>query len=373
MKTSVVLVAAGKGERLGLGVPKAEARIGQQSLYQHSLATLLSFNPAQLIVVAPRDLVSQYESIAEEFGFESCLVVAGGETRQDSVSNGLALVSHDRVLVHDAARAFMPAAVFQRVEAALEHFDCVIPVLKISDTLKSIAQDVVTGTVDRGTTVKSQTPQGFKTAILRSALQSTKDNFTDEAALLESQGYQVGTVNGSELGLKVTTPEDLDWARLRFGDARTGIGTDAHRFSAEGTLVLGCLEWPDYPALEGHSDGDSVAHAIVDALLGAAGLGDIGSNFGVDRPEYSGASGEVFISGALELVTQAGFEVVNVSVQVIADKPKIGPRRAELEKRLSELVGAKVSVLATTTDGLGFLSDARGVAAVATALLRERS
>jgi 2-C-methyl-D-erythritol 4-phosphate cytidylyltransferase/2-C-methyl-D-erythritol 2,4-cyclodiphosphate synthase len=127
------------------------------------------------------------------------------------------------------------------------------------------------------------------------------------------------------------------------------------------------------PALEGHSDGDSVAHAIVDALLGAAGLGDIGSNFGVDRPEYSGASGAVFIRGALELVANAGYEPVNVAVQVIADKPKIGPRRLELEGQLSGMVGAPVSVLATTTDGLGFLADAKGVAAVATALLRERS
>ena len=373
MNTSVVLVAAGKGERLGLGVPKAEAVIGGKTLFQHALQTIKTFDPSQLVVVAPAALVESYRGIAEELSFQSLEVVAGGETRQDSVANGLSEVKGDLVLVHDAARAFMPATVFTSVAKALSEYDCVIPALPVTDTLKRVVGSEVAGTVDRTTTVRSQTPQGFSVTKLRSALSKTTSNFTDEAALMESQGFRVGTVPGSELGLKVTTPADLEWAKLRFGIARTGIGTDAHRFSETGTLTLGCISWPELPALEGHSDGDSVAHAIVDALLGAAGLGDIGSNFGVDRPEFSNAAGKVFIRGALELIQAAGFEPVNVSVQVIADKPKIGPRRAELEAALSNLVGVPVSVLATTTDGLGFLADARGVAAVATALLRERS
>lgn len=373
MNTSVVLVAAGKGERLGLGVPKAEALIWGKSLFEHALTAVKTYNPTQLVVVAHPDLIADYRELAESFAFQALAVVTGGETRQDSVSNGLSQVTEPKVLVHDVARAFMPAAVFSSVAQALESFDCVIPVLAITDTLKSVSGNIVVGTVDRSSTVKSQTPQGFQTDLLRSALADTEKNFTDEAALMESAGYSVGTVPGSDSGLKVTTPADLDWAKLRFGAARTGIGTDAHKFSNVGVLTLGCLNWPDYPALEGHSDGDSVAHAIVDALLGAAGLGDIGSNFGVDRPEYSGAVGDVFILGALRLVADAGYEPVNVSVQVIADKPKIGPRRPELESRLSNLIGAPVSLSATTTDGLGFLADALGVAAVATALLRERS
>lgn len=370
MNTSVVLVAAGKGERLGLGVPKAEASIGGKTLFEHSLSAIKIFNPEQLVVVAHPDLLEQYVAIATEMDFKSLDVIAGGATRQDSVSNGLSLVSQPLVLVHDAARAFMPAAVFSAVEQALTSFECVIPALPVTDTLKSVSGEKVMGTVDRSTTVRSQTPQGFHTATLKAGLNDTEGNFTDEAALMESRGHSVGTVAGSELGLKVTTPADLEWAKLRFGGARTGIGTDAHKFAEAGTLTLGCLAWPEYPALEGHSDGDSIAHAIVDALLGAAGLGDIGSNFGVDRPEYSGAAGDVFLRATLELISAAGFAPVNVSVQVIADKPKIGPRRAELESRLTQLIGAPVSVSATTTDGLGFLADARGVAAVATALLR---
>lgn len=373
MGTSVVLVAAGKGERLGLGVPKSEALIGSKSLFEHALGAIRTFHPAQLVVVAPSNLIASYRLIAEAYEFLSLEVVAGGDTRQASVANGLNLVSESEVLVHDAARAFMPAAVFLAVEKALEKYQCVIPVLPITDTLKQVSDSLVVGTIDRASTFRSQTPQGFNTELLRAALSKTSDTFTDEAALFESLGHTVGSVPGSELGLKVTTPADLEWAKLRFGNLRSGIGTDAHRFLETGTLKLGLLSWPEHPGLEGHSDGDSVAHAIVDALLGAAGLGDIGSNFGVDRPEYANASGDTFIRGALALVRDAGFEPVNISVQIIADKPKIGPRRVELETELSALVSAPVSVSATTTDGLGFLSDARGVAAVATALLRERS
>lgn len=367
------MVAAGKGERLGLGIPKAEAKIAGLTLLDHALKQIAKFQPAQLVVVCPAGSEALYLEAAQGLGLSSTKVIAGGATRQQSVSNGLALVDGDVVLIHDAARAFMPSKVFASVQDALDHSECVIPVVRVSDTLKEVSGETVTATLDRSRIVKSQTPQGFRVAALRAALEGATQDFTDEAALMESCGYQVQTVEGSELGLKVTTPADLEWAQLRFGAARTGVGTDAHRFSESGTLTLGCLEWPEHPALEGHSDGDSVAHAIVDALLGAAGLGDIGSNFGVDRPEYSGASGDVFISGALDSVDQAGFQVTNVSVQIIADKPKVGPRRAELEQRLSSLVGAPVSVSATTTDGLGFLADAKGVAAVATALLRERS
>ena len=373
MTTAVVLVAAGKGERLGLGIPKAQAQVGNKSLYEHALTQIKAFDPAQLVVVAPIDLLEQYKATAQLFEFQNLVVVAGGATRQDSVSNGLERVNQPLVLVHDAARAFMPAEVFQSVAAKLQEADCVIPVAAITDTLKTVENQLVTGTVDRSATFRSQTPQGFKASILRQALSETGSNFTDEAALLESTGVGVATVTGSELGLKVTTAADLDWARLRFGESRTGIGTDAHRFGESGTLILGCLAWEGLAKLEGHSDGDSIAHAIVDALLGAAGLGDIGSNFGVDRPEFAGASGETFLRATLELVAAAGFVVGNVSVQVVADKPKIGPRRAELEQKLSEVLGAKVSVAATTTDGLGFLADSKGVAAVATALLRERS
>lgn len=370
MKSAVILVAAGKGERLGLGIPKALVEISGATILEHALSVITSLKPTQLIVVAPEDHLDTFKEIVSRFDI-AAEVVAGGATRQQSVKNGLDLVTTPTVLVHDAARCFTPQEVFEAVDTALAVSKSVVPGLAVTDTIKQLSGDTVLKTLDRSTLVAVQTPQGFEVASLRKALDETTADFTDEAGLMESAGHTTKVVSGSAKALKVTNPEDL--SRYNIPSERVGIGTDAHQFSDSGELVLGLLTWPRLPKLEGHSDGDSVAHAIVDALLTAAGLGDIGSNFGVDRPEFKGASGEVFLAETLRMISQAGFSVSNVSVQIVGDKPKIGPRRAELEKRLSEALNAPVSVAATTTDGLGFLSDARGVAAVATALLAQRS
>ena len=371
MSVAVVLVSAGKGTRLGANLPKAAVSIAGKTLLEHALQNIQQFAPDQLIVVAPAGMESQFLDLAKPY-FETAEVVTGGETRQDSVANGLAKVTSEHVLVHDAARALTPAAVFEAVARKLETEVSVVPVLAIPDTIKEIDGEKVIRTIDRNPLRLSQTPQGFRTSELRTALAAANASYTDEAALMESAGIKVATVPGDEIAFKITTPGDLTRAKALVADVMSGIGTDAHKFSDSGTLVLGCIDWPEYSKLEGHSDGDSIAHAIVDALLSAANLGDIGSNFGVDRPEYSGASGEVFLSATMDLLEAQDLEIVNVAVQVVADKPKIGPRRQVLQERLSGILRARVSVLATTTDGLGFLADARGVAAVATALVRKR-
>ena len=370
MNVAVVLVAAGNGERLGAGIPKALVAVGGKSLLAHALEAIQKFNPRQLVVVAHEDHVDEFQSQIQTFYQGEFSIAKGGTSRQGSVANGLALVTTELVLIHDAARCFASPALFEAVAAELSNSDVVVPVVPVSDTVKRVSGSDVVGTEDRSTLRLSQTPQGFKTAALKSALAEASSEFTDDAALMQAMGFSVRSVPGEVNAFKLTTNSDLDRARQDFAQRATGIGTDAHKFSDAGELVLGCLVWPQLPKLEGHSDGDSIAHAIVDALLSAAGLGDIGSNFGVDRPELAGASGEVFISETLKLIAAKGFSVENVAVQVIADKPKIGPKRSELEARLSEIVGAKVSVGATTTDGLGFLADSRGVAAVATALLK---
>lgn len=372
MNVAVVLVAAGNGERLGAGVPKALVEVAGKSLLEHALISISKFNPAQLVVVAHEDHLAEFELQVKANYQGNFQIAPGGNSRQGSVANGLALVTEDLVLVHDAARCFATADLFTSVAHALEANDVVIPVMPVADTVKRVSGSSVLGTEDRSNLRLSQTPQGFRTSALRSALSKTAEEFTDEAALMQSLGFSVESVAGEAVAFKVTTNSDLERARQDFGARATGIGTDAHKFSDSGELVLGCISWPGLPKLDGHSDGDSIAHAIVDALLSAAGLGDIGSNFGVDRPEFAGASGEVFISETLKLIAAKGYQVENVAVQVIADKPKIGPKRAELEERLSHLLGARVSVGATTTDGLGFLADSRGVAAVATALLKVR-
>ena len=380
-RIAVILVAAGDGARLGAGIPKALVKVGNHTLLEHALTNILEVNNlVQVVVASHEDRVEEFRSITEAFvGNRVPLAFTpGGTSRQGSIANALAAVdsSVDVVLVHDSARCFTPVEVFNRVaESVLESGFGTIPVLPVADTIKQVKQDVVLGTIDRDELRFAQTPQGFRYQELLSAYGSATADFTDDASLLQATGAVIRSVPGDTKSFKITVPADLEYAELLItgnNEQRTGIGTDVHRFSEDPTtpLYLGTILWPGEVGLEGHSDGDSIAHAIVDALLSAAGLGDIGSNFGVDRPEFAGANGSVFINGALDLLHSAGWEIVNVSVQLIGNKPKLSPRREEVQSALSALVGAPVTVGATTTDGLGFLGSSEGVAAVATALIQ---
>ena len=379
MSVAVIVVAAGSGERLGLGIPKAFVPLASWTVLDHALVRVPP--SAHVVVVAPASHLERAQRIvalhAELAGRRSVVAVTGGATRQQSVAAGLAALSDevDVVLVHDAARPLTPLEVFDRViDAVRTTGGGVIPALPVTDTVKRVAGDAVVETVDRSELVAVQTPQGFPRAALVAAYADAGVDHTDDAALFAAAGHTVTTVAGDERGFKVTTAEDLhratqllgpDWAIV---GGRGGVGYDVHAYDPAQPLSLGGLDWPGEPGLAGHSDGDAILHAIVDALLSAAGLGDIGSNFGTDRPEFAGAASTVFLDRTLELVRADGWEVANVAVQVVGERPKIGPRRAELEQRLSELVGAPVSVSATTSDRLGFTGE-KGLAAIATALL----
>ncbi len=377
---AVVLLAAGRGERLGADQPKAFVELAGKSLLEHAIyRALATKNLRQLIIAVPESHLAQILELENQLDSRGVdiRVVVGGATRQQSVSEALAVLAGgiDIVLVHDSARALTSTDLFNRVcDAVFENQIGVIPALPVADTIKKYRGDLVEETVDRAELIRAQTPQGFPTELLVKAHVAAQADFTDDASLVQAFGGTVMMVAGEEVAMKITTPEDLETAQgYLLSGARTGIGSDAHRFSSDPgkTLWLGALEWEGHRGLEGHSDGDVIAHSIVDALLSAAGLGDIGSNFGVDRPEYAGASGEVFLRGTLDLLTKAGLEPVNVSVQLIGNEPKLSPRRLELETHLGSIIGAPVSVSATTTDGLGFLGSDEGLAAIATSLVRK--
>ena len=386
-RVAVIVVAAGSGTRLGAGSPKAFVGIDAQTILRHALRGVFDAPEAQVIVVAPDDRVGDAttEALGAAGGRRDLVsVVAGGATRQESVAAGLAAVWADVeiVLVHDAARALTPPDVFARViDAVAEGSDAVIPVLPVVDTLKRVADDVVVEPVDRSVLAAAQTPQGFRRAVLDGAYRDAAADHTDDAALLQSAGTQVRTVPGDERAFKITTTADLDRARALVEPVpraaspaspsipRVGMGTDVHAFGGDDTLWLAGLEWPGEPGLKGHSDGDAVAHAIVDAVLAAAGLGDIGTHFGTAQPEYAGAHAAAFLARTRALAAEAGWVVGNVSVQVQANRPRFAARRVEAERVLSEALGAPVSVSATTTDGLGFTGTGDGVAAFAVAVV----
>lgn len=390
-RIAIIVVAAGSGTRLSAGAPKAFVGIDRHTMLRHALAGVFAATRAQVIVVAPvgreGDALTEVREAAGD-RIDEASVVVGGSTRQESVAAGLRAVwpDVDVVLVHDAARALTPAVVFDRVLGALDAgASGVVPVLPVVDTIKRVDGDVVVEGVDRSELAAAQTPQGFRRDVLETAYRVADQDFTDDAALVAAAGHPVVTVAGDPAAFKITTPADLERARALLGDdavvpparnrsrrasARVGVGTDVHAFGGEGELWLAGLSWPGEPALAGHSDGDAVAHAIVDALLAAAGLGDIGTHFGTDRPEYVGAHAAAFLERTRALLNAAGFDVGNVSVQIQSARPKLAPRRAEAEAALSAaLGGAPVAVSATTTDGLGFTGRGEGVAATAVALV----
>ncbi len=377
---AIVVVAGGSGTRLGAAEPKAFVDLGGRTILERSLeAVFASVEPAQVVVVAPASHLAAARAIAARVAgvaADHVSVVAGGATRQASVAAGLAQLSADieTVLVHDSARALTPSGLFDRVaRAVVVGGRGVIPGLPVTDTIKRVAADAtVSGTVDRSDLVHVQTPQGFPRRELVAAYAAAAEEFTDDAALFSAAGHQVELVEGEARAFKITTSWDLRRAETLLGHSshlRTGVGVDVHAYDAARPLWLGALYWPDEVGLAGHSDGDALSHAICDALLSAAGLGDIGGRFGTDDPRFAGAHGEIFLTETVALVTGAGFAVGNVAVQVVATHPRLGARRMELEAHLSALVGAPVSVSATTSDGLGFTGRSEGVAVLATALV----
>jgi 2-C-methyl-D-erythritol 4-phosphate cytidylyltransferase/2-C-methyl-D-erythritol 2,4-cyclodiphosphate synthase len=377
----IVVVAAGSGTRLGGSEPKAFVALRGVPVLERALRGVFdSVEPAQVVLVVPSSHLKAARSIADRVAgvaSDSVSVVAGGATRQASVAAGLAALAADvdTVLVHDAARALTPPVLFDRVARAVRSTGGgVIPALPVTDTVKRVGADAaVLGTVDRSDLVHVQTPQGFPRVDLDAAYGGAIEEHTDDAALFAAAGHVVTVVEGEARAFKITTPWDLRRAENVLGaqtaGLRTGIGIDVHAYDETAPLWLGGLYWTGEPGLAGHSDGDAVLHAVCDALLSAAGLGDLGTRFGTSDPRFAGAASEVFVRETLALVDGAGFDVVNVVVQIVATRPKIAPRRSELEAHLSALVGAPVTIGATTTDGLGFTGRGEGVAAIATALL----
>jgi 2-C-methyl-D-erythritol 4-phosphate cytidylyltransferase/2-C-methyl-D-erythritol 2,4-cyclodiphosphate synthase len=378
---AVIVVAAGSGARLGNPEPKAFVELRGAPILEHALNGVFdAVEAAQVVVVVPRAKLAAAKTIAQRAAGAASgylTVVAGGETRQASVAAGLTVLAPEIevVLVHDAARALTPGALFDRVISAVRTGGAdgggVIPALPVSDTIKRIdRREKVVATVNRNDLVHVQTPQGFPRAALDAAYSTVASEHTDDAAVFQDAGGVVSVVEGEARAFKITTPWDLRRAESMLvvsTGIRTGLGVDVHAYDDSAPLWLGGVYWPDEPGLAGHSDGDVVIHAICDALLSAAGLGDMGGRFGSADPRFADAKSEVFLRETLVLVTGAGFAVGNLAVQVIGKRPRIAPRRGEVESLLTGLVGAPVSVSATTTDGLGFTGRGEGITAIALA------
>jgi 2-C-methyl-D-erythritol 4-phosphate cytidylyltransferase/2-C-methyl-D-erythritol 2,4-cyclodiphosphate synthase len=369
-------MAAGKGERLGGGPPKQFRELGGVPVLRRAVVAFADHPSVRRVrVVVPEGQAEEaYRAVGGGLG--DVEPIAGGATRGESVRNGLAAIDGDAVLIHDAARPFCPAAVIDRLVAQLEFFDGVVPVLPVNDTLARSA-DVLGEPIDREGAVRVQTPQAFRLAAIRQAYEQWGGPFpSDDSQVARRAGLRVGTVAGAHHLDKLTTEEDWFRAEEWLADrtrSRTGSGFDVHAFSGDGPLILGGIAIPHSRGLAGHSDADVVLHAVTDALLGAAALGDIGTHFPPSDPQWRGASSDLFLIDAAARVGARGGIIDHIDCTIIAEEPKIGPYRDAMRSRIADILGidvGKVSIKATTTDGLGFTGRREGIAAQVVATIR---
>lgn len=369
-----IVVAAGTGQRYG--APKQFEPLAGARVVDHSLRMAARHSDGVVVVVPPNRAVPE-GLVADE-------IVVGGATRSASVRRGLAAVPADAtvVLVHDAARPVADDAVFERVIAAVaDGASAVVPTIEVSDTIRHRSG----GVVERSELLAVQTPQGFDAAALRAA-HAADGEATDDAALVEAQGGTVVHVAGDRANIKITEPSDLMIAEAalteRLADRppvppsaamslRVGNGFDIHAFSddPERVLVLGGVVFEGARGLVGHSDADVVAHACAEALLGAVGRGDLGSHFPDTDERWRGADSMVLLAEVVRLVAEDGMVAVNLDCSVIAESPKLAPRRHEMEAALSAVIGAPVSVKGRRAEGIGGIGRGEGIAALVTALL----
>lgn len=364
---AAVVVAAGQGLRAGQAVPKQFAVWRGKPVVRHSVEALLAAGAHPVVVVIPAGA----EMLAKD-ALDGLPVrcVIGGDTRQQSVRNGLeAVADRDRVLIHDAARPVLPAAVIERLLAALEAHPGAIPVLPVVDSLAIDAGGTMAGSADREALRRVQTPQAFRTAAILAAHRawSGEPNAGDDAQVLHAYDGSVALVPGDEALAKLTFAGDF---AADLPAVRTGTGFDVHRLAPGEELWLCGVRIAHDRGLAGHSDADVGIHALVDALLGAVGAGDIGQHFPPSDPQWRGAPSACFLAHAVALVAQAGYRIGNLDITLICEAPKIGPHREAMRTRLAALAGVDagaVNVKATTTEALGFAGRGEGIAAQAVA------
>jgi len=380
-RIAAIIVAAGSGSRSGLDYPKQYVSLGGRAVVAYSHESFASHPEISTVIVAIGE--GQEEMAREALApvTDKPQLVTGGATRRDSVKAALDWLQQsggaDHVLIHDAARPFLPHDVIDTLIDALTLQQGAIPTLPVTDTLVRGEQDVMTDMVRRDGLFRVQTPQAFHFEVIFNAhAQVSADAIiTDDASLLRALDIDVALVQGDSMLEKLTYPADFARAEAMLSESRiprTGMGYDVHRLVADKPLWLCGVEIAHSQGLSGHSDADVAIHALVDALLGALAEGDIGTHFPPNDPQWKGAASSQFLEFAKDRVSARGGEIAHVDLTIICEAPKIGPHKEAMRVRLAELLEMhvdKISVKATTTERLGFTGRKEGIAAQAVATL----
>jgi 2-C-methyl-D-erythritol 4-phosphate cytidylyltransferase / 2-C-methyl-D-erythritol 2,4-cyclodiphosphate synthase len=371
-RTAGVIVAAGQGLRAGQLLPKQFAPWRGKPVVRHSAEALAAAGIAPIAVAIPDG--ANDVAAAALAGIPGIRLVIGGATRQQSVLRALEVLTDDApdlVLIHDAARPGLRSLVLERLIAALQTSPGAIPVLPVADSLAHVEGNLMGAAAPREALRRIQTPQAFRYAAILAAHRAWQGerNASDDAQVARAAGFEVALVEGDEALHKLTYAADFAAA---LPTIRVGTGFDVHRL-AEGEELWLCGVRIDHPlGLSGHSDADVAIHALVDAILGAIGAGDIGSHFPPGEPEWRGASSDRFLLRAVGLAAEAGYAIGNVDLTIVCEAPKISPHREAMRARLADLLGcdiSAVSVKATTTERLGFTGRGEGIAVQAAATL----
>lgn len=378
MFVSVIIAAAGQSSRMGSDISKQLLKISGKTVLEYSLdAFSKSEHVKEIIVSSKADEVEIVNLLCKKYSKFKC-VVEGGSIRQESVKKAIAMISDDSqiVAIHDAARPLISTNEINEIISCADKYGAVCPVSKVADTVKKVSNNVITETLDRSVLFLASTPQTFKTSIYKDALKNIKDGqiFTDDCSIVENYGKKVYTYVMEKDNTKITTVADLDAIshKLENHCMRVGHGYDVHRLVNERDLILGGVKIPHDTGLLGHSDADVLVHAIMDAILGAASLGDIGKHFPDNDNEFAGISSIVLLERVKRLICDNGFKIQNIDATVIAQAPKLSPyipqMRVNIAKAL-EIDVTQVNIKATTEEGLGFTGEKIGISAHSVALL----
>ncbi len=380
MNVGVVIVASGKGSRMGEDIPKQFLRVGNQSILEYSLDFFQKDTQTkEMVLVLPEAYLSELSDSYQRRYSKLTHVVAGGQERIDSVRCGARYISAkmEVVAVHDGVRPFVSSPMWIRLLERMEAGDvAVIPGIDLVDTIKSFQGDLVERTWDRRLLRAVQTPQVFARKTLLEALASAEGGvYTDEASLVESRGVAVRMVEGDVNNRKITKPEDLYWMRQKCLETlplRVGLGYDVHRLQTGLDLVLGGVKIKSKKGLLAHSDGDVLAHAVMDALLGALALGDIGQHFPDTDESFRKISSLVLLEKVYGLIQKNGYRVNNLDVVLVAENPKLAPYLPIMRENLASVLHVDIQMVgiqATTTEKLGFCGREEGMAAQAVCTL----
>ena len=385
MHVTAIIAAGGRGHRLGGALPKQLLTIDGRAILDLSVAAFAG-HPAigEVIVALPADLAADPPAYLSRSAGAPIRIVAGGARRQDSVANAFRAVGEraDVVVIHDAARPFVSATLISKtIEAAIEG-GAAVAAVQARDTVKRVDGSRVRETIARESVYLAQTPQAFRRAVLADAIaRGGAEDATDEALLAERAGHSVRVVDGERTNIKITTPEDLEMAetisRRASGRARTGrmgTGYDLHRLAPARPLMIGGVRVPFHLGALGHSDADVACHAITDAILGAAALGNIGSHFPDSDPRWKDAPGVELLRRAVAIVTERGFEVGNVDVTVVLEAPKIKDHVDAMRAAIADAIGievSRVSVKGKTNEGVDAVGRGDAIAAHAVAVIRD--